>query len=591
MNYKAPVDDMRFILMDVWEATVQLKQYGFPEDITDNTLLCSILEEAARLAEQVLLPINHTGDEQGAIWADGKVTLPTSFKTAYHLLGQGGWIGLMGDETYGGMQMPKVLSVLVEEMFFASNTALSMYAVLTMGAAYLLERYASDYLKQTYLPALYDGSITATMCLTEAHAGSDLGLIHTKAIPISHDIYAISGEKIFITGGEHNLTDNIIHLVLARLKGAPKGTQGLSLFLVPKFFNRKSKLIKNHVTCASIEKKMGIKASSTCVMVFDAAEGYLIGSLNQGLKTMFSMMNYERLSIALQGLGLGVASYHTALSYAQTRQQGHNTHRNSPSPVSIIEHGDVKRMLLTMKAFNEAGRALACYTALSLDIEKITNQTMSRISILIPLVKAFLTDIGFEVTVLGQQVLGGHGYISEWGQEQHVRDARIAQIYEGTNGIQGIDLLSRKIIGDQGNSLFEWIDHMHCDVMQSSHSKCLPWITQWNLSITELKKRTTDCIQTATSHWVNGHACTYLQVIGYIAYGYMWIKMANTASKKLAMNPEEDVVFLKDKLNTAQFYFESIWPRLYGLFSILEQSSHQVLEAYQPDTLNQSMSQ
>ncbi len=580
--YQAPLQDMFFILNDVLNSESNWIASGFPKDKTEPSLITSILNEASRIAQQALAPINHLGDEQGATWSDGSVKVPHSFKSAYQLLGTGGWVGLTGHEDYGGMGMPKTLSVLIEEMFFSANTALSMYAILSSGAAHLIELHATDEVKSYYLPKLYSGEWAATMCLTEAHAGSDLGLLKTKAIADPSGTYHISGEKIFITGGDHNLTDNIIHLVLARLDTSPEGIQGISLFLVPKLLEKNNQLVNNQVACASIENKMGIKASSTCIMLFDQAEGYLIGKPNEGLKVMFSMMNHERLSIALQGLGLGVISYQTALSYSKTRLQGKHKKINH-QPVPIVEHGDVKRMLLTMKALNEAGRALVCYAALTLDqsTHQQSQVQLDKASLLTPIIKAFLTDMGFDSTVLGQQILGGHGYIVEWGQEQHVRDARIAQIYEGTNGIQSLDLLSRKVIANKGKSMFAWLEEMKSYAKTGTHPSIQMLIKQWISGVNQLEQLTQDSLGPVTEDWISGNACTYLHATGYVAYGYMWIKIAQTAAINLEKNESNDLDFLKDKLNTAHFYFQYIWPRVDGLFNILKHASDQPLMDYQ----------
>ncbi|MGB1221226.1 MAG: acyl-CoA dehydrogenase family protein, partial [Alcanivoracaceae bacterium] len=445
-TYKAPLDDMRFVLNDVFEADKLWASMPATAEVTRD-LADAILEEAGKMVEGVLLPLNRQGDEQGCTWNDGVVTTPEGFKDAYNTYREMGWTALSGNPAFGGQGMPKSLAVLFEEMMHATNTSFALYPLLSNGATLCLDAHATQEMKETYLPKMYSGEWAGTMCLTEPHCGTDLGIMRTKAVPNDDGSYNITGTKIFITGGEHDLTDNIIHLVLAKLPDAPAGSKGISLFLVPKFLldDNQNPGERNGVQCGSIEHKMGIKGSATCVMNFDDARGWMVGEPNQGLAAMFTMMNYERISIGLQGVGLGDVSYQSAVEYAKDRLQGRAASgvQNASGPADpIIHHGDVRRMLLTMRALNEGARALAAYVGLQLDTAKFSEDAAARtaaedrVALLTPVAKAFFSDRGLETCIIGQQVFGGHGYVREWGMEQFVRDARIAQIYEGTNGIQ-----------------------------------------------------------------------------------------------------------------------------------------------------------
>ncbi|MDN6876740.1 acyl-CoA dehydrogenase family protein, partial [Pseudomonas citronellolis] len=463
-DYKAPLRDMRFLLTDVFDAPALWRRLPALAERVDADTAEAILEEAAKITGGLLAPLNRSGDEQGAQWKDGAVSTPAGFREAYATYAEGGWVGLAGNPDFGGLGMPKMLSVQFEEMVYAANASFALYSTLSAGACLALDAHASEALKQKYLPAMYEGRWAGSMCLTEPHAGTDLGLIRTRAEPQADGSYKISGTKIFITGGEQDLTENIIHLVLAKLPDAPAGSRGISLFLVPKVLvgDDGSLGARNPVSCGSIEHKMGIKASATCVMNFDGATGWLVGEPNKGLAAMFTMMNYERLSIGIQGIGCAEMSYQAAVGYARERIQS----RAPTGPVAkdkaadpIIVHPDVRRMLLTMKALTEGGRAFATYLGQQLDIAKYGDDAEERaraeglVALLTPVAKAFFTDTGLESCVHGQQVFGGHGYIREWGQEQLVRDVRIAQIYEGTNGIQALDLVGRKVLANGGELL------------------------------------------------------------------------------------------------------------------------------------------
>ena len=573
-TYQAPVRDMLFVLRDVLQSDKQWYAHKILDENMDFESVTGILEECARFAAVELHPLNRSADREGLVFKDGSVSTPAGFKEAYHAWVSGGWVGLAGDPAYGGMGLPKALAMLTGEMLFAANSAFALYPELTGGATYLISLYADKNIKKNYLPHLYSGKWSATMCLTESHCGSDLGLLRTQARKKDDNSYEITGEKIFISGGDHDLTENIIHLVLARLPEAPSGVKGISLFLVPKYLSdtEETGSQKNTVTCSGIEEKMGIKAAATCVMHFDGARGFLIGEANQGLVAMFSMMNYERLSIAMQGLGAGDASYQTALAYAKQRIQGKSNRSTVRESVPIIAHGDVRRMLLTMKALNEAGRMFSCYAAAYFDQARYTdcaesrNRAMKRVALLTPVVKAFLTDRGFEVCILGQQVLGGHGYICEWGQEQLVRDVRIAQIYEGTNGIQALDFLLRRVIADKGKECFIFIDEIKGFLAQCE-----------NMELKQMKEHLSEAVElsvSVTQHMINkvkasdeqanAVAVEYLQLFGYVAYAYMWLKMAKTAVDRLKQNKQEKG-FFEAKVVTAKFYFHKILPVIHGL--------------------------
>lgn len=567
-DYKAPLNDMRFVLHDVFSASEQWASFSSMKEVIDKDTANAMLEEAAKLTSSLISPLNRTGDEQGAhLNQDGNVITPDGFKEAYKVYAEGGWVGFTGNPEYGGMGMPKMLSVFVEEMLYSANNSFTLYPCLTAGACLAISAHGSESLKSTYLPKLYSGEWSGTMCLTEPHAGTDLGLIRTKAEPQSDGSYAISGTKIFITAGDHDLTDNIVHLVLAKLPDSPGGTRGISLFLVPKFLNEKGTEKRNAVSCGSLEHKMGIKASATCVMNFDGASGYLIGAENKGLAAMFTMMNYERLSIGLQGIGCSQRSFQTALEYADERLQS-RVPSGSVSPEKaadpIVELPDVKRMLMLQKSITEGSRAFAVYAAMHLDIakfsddEKQRNQSAARAALLTPVCKAFFTDLGLESTIHGQQVLGGHGYIREWGQEQLVRDARIAQIYEGTNGIQALDLIGRKVFANQGKDVDDFVNEISSWLEETKYDSIDKEIAALMLqSCSRLTRVTQHLLERGQNspNALNAHAVDYLHLFGYTALAYMFIRMSKVALEY----PDRD--FSRAKLSTAEFYFNQVLPR------------------------------
>ena len=581
-EYKVPLNDMSFLLYEVFKADRMWQKLPELAKNIDRETADAILQESAKIVEQQISPISRQGDEIGVCFSNGEVTTAPGYKEAYTLYSQGGWTGLGGDTTYGGMGMPKMLTALHEEMLCSADISFSLYPILTAGAALSLAKHGCEELKQRYLTRMYTGEWSASMCLTEAHAGSDLGIIRTKAVPQTDGSYHITGNKMFITGGEHDLADNIIHLVLAKLPDAPAGPKGISLFLVPKFQINDDETLGEHnnVSCGSIEHKMGIHASATCVMNFDGAKGYLVGELNKGLACMFTMMNFERIGVGIQGLGASVRSYQNALEYAKDRIQGRtldskkNGVKNPNKEAdSIMVHGDVRRMLLNMKALNEGSRALASYISMQLDYAtygegKEKSKGEALVALMTPLAKAFFTDIGFENTVAGQQVFGGHGYIREWGQEQLVRDARITQIYEGTNGIQAMDLLVRKIATSQGAMLEVFTDEVNAYIEENKDNvEMEEFLTPLAFAITDLNDLTADLL-TKSKENINelgASANDYLHVFGYTAMAYIWARMAQVSLTQKESNGESGADFYQGKIETARYYFSRVLPRRVSL--------------------------
>ncbi|PXC04349.1 acyl-CoA dehydrogenase, partial [Pseudomonas aeruginosa] len=568
-EYNAPLRDMRFLLNDVFDAPALWQRLPRLAERIDADTADAILEEAAKVTGGLLAPLNRSGDEEGAQWQDGAVRTPAGFREAYATYAEGGWVGLTGNPAHGGMGMPKMLAVQFEEMMYAANASFSLYSTLSAGACLALDAHGSEELKNRYLPNMYAGTWAGSMCLTEPHAGTDLGIIRTKAEPQADGSYRISGTKIFITGGEQDLTENIIHLVLAKLPDAPAGSRGISLFLVPKFLVGDDGALgaRNAVHCGSIEHKMGIKASATCVMNFDGASGWLVGEVNKGLAAMFTMMNYERLSIGIQGIGCAEMSYQSAVAYARERLQS----RAPTGPVArdkaadpIIVHPDVRRMLLTMKALTEGGRAFSTYVGQQLDLAKYAedqeerSQAEALVALLTPVAKAFFTDTGLESCVLGQQVFGGHGYIREWGQEQLVRDVRIAQIYEGTNGIQALDLMGRKVVANGGLFLSIFSREVRA-FAAGANAELAEFVTPLLTALDLLDNLTQGIVARAGNdpREIGAASVEYLHLFGYTAYAYLWARMAAAALRQR----EADPAFHDGKLATARFYFARILPR------------------------------
>jgi alkylation response protein AidB-like acyl-CoA dehydrogenase len=562
--YNAPLADMKFILNDVFQAA-SFWQNNENLAHLDTATAEAILEEMAKFAHNVTLPINRTGDEEGASYQQGTVTTPAGFKEAFKQYAEGGWIGLSADAEWGGQEMPKMLTVLSDEMLFATNPSFMLYPLLSVGAGMALNSYASQEQKAMYLPKIYTGEWAGTMCLTEPHAGTDLGIIKTKAEPNADGSYNITGTKIFITGGDHDLTENIIHLVLAKTPNAPAGSRGISLFIVPKFLVNEDGSLgeRNPVAAGSIEHKMGIKASATCVMNFDGAKGFLVGKENEGLAAMFVMMNYERLSMGIQGLGASEFAYQNAAQYATDRIQGRSASGvKSPDKAadSILVHGDVRRMLLNARANNEASRAFAVYVGQQLDITKFSTDAdavkaaNNRVALLTPIAKAFLTDTAFQAVLDAQMCFGGHGFIREWGMEQCVRDLRIAQIYEGTNGVQSQDLIGRKTIKCEGQFVTEYINEIR-DFANNLDAE-LNFIKDATLdAAAEIESVTQYIIEAARENpeFSNSAAVDYLHAVGLLSFAYMFARIANAAKDK-------DGEFYQNKLALAVYFVQRILP-------------------------------
>ena len=564
--YNAPLNDMRFILNDVFKAH-ELWQNNDSLAHVDMETVDMILEEMAKLSKNVLLPINRSGDEEGAVFqGDGVVTTPAGFKEAYKQYAESGWVGLGGNPEYGGQGFPKMVTMLTEEMLFTTNQSFALYPNLTVGATMCMNASASDEIKAIYLEKMYAGDWSGTMCLTEPHAGTDLGIIKTKAEPNDDGSYNISGTKIFITGGEHDLTDNIIHLVLAKTPDAPAGSKGISLFVVPKFLVNEDGSLgeRNTLAVGSIEHKMGIKASATCVMNFDGARGWMIGAENTGLASMFIMMNYERVTMGLQGLGGSELAYQNAATYALDRAQGRSdTQLQSPEKPAdaIIHHADVRRMLLNAKANSEASRCFAMYVAQQLDLEKfsadaeIAQTAAARVALLTPIAKAFLTDKALEATVDCQQVFGGHGYVREWGMEQIVRDTRIAQIYEGANGIQALDLLGRKVARNGGKYIENFLAEIRDYVASMTAEHGIKQATLQAADTVEALTKTVLANIQDRKNEINGCAVDYMHAVGYLCYSYMFAMMVEAADGKQSR-------FYTDKAKLADYFVGRILPRI-----------------------------
>ena len=579
-DYQAPLRDMRFVLNEVFEVSKLWAELPALAEVVDEETASAILEEAGKVAAGTIAPLNRSGDEEGCSWDNGAVKTPAGFPEAYQTFAEGGWGGVGGDPQFGGMGMPKAISAQVEEMVNSANLSFGLYPMLTAGACLSINAHASEELKEKYLPNMYAGTWAGSMCLTEPHAGTDLGIIRTKAEPQADGSYKISGTKIFITGGEQDLSENIIHLVLAKLPDAPAGPKGISLFLVPKVMVGADGSLgeRNAVSCGSIEHKMGIKASATCVMNFDGASGWIVDAPNKGLAAMFTMMNYERLGVGIQGLALGERSYQNAVEYARERIQSRApTGPQAKDKVAdpIIVHPDVRRMLLTMKALNEGGRAFSSYVAMQLDTAKFSEDPATRkraeelVALLTPVAKAFLTDMGLETTIHGQQIFGGHGFIREWGQEQLIRDCRITQIYEGTNGIQALDLVGRKVVGSGGALYKHFADEIKA-FTDSADSSLGEFVEPLKEAIANLELMTADLLERAkvNPNEVGAASVEYLHVFGYTAYAYMWALMARTA---LGKQGQDD--FYASKLGTARFYFARILPRIHSLTASVKAGS------------------
>jgi alkylation response protein AidB-like acyl-CoA dehydrogenase len=565
-TYTAPVEDVLFLLNDVFHMERYSNLPGFAEASPD--VVEAILTEAGKFAEEVVQPLNRVGDAQGCTrHPDGRVTTPDGFREAYARLREGGWIGISAPAQFGGQGLPATMTTLVNEFLCSANVAFAMYPGLTQGAIAALLVHASPELKAAYLPKMIAGDWTGTMNLTEPHCGTDLGMLRTKAVPQADGSYKITGTKIFISAGEHDLAENIVHLVLARIEGAPEGTKGISLFVVPKVLVNADGTLgaRNGVSCGSVEEKMGIHANSTCVMNYDNATGWLIGEEHRGLNAMFVMMNEARLGVGVQGLALSEVAYQNAAAYAKERLQG-----RALTGAKFPDQPDIRRTLMTIRAFNEAARALVVWISLKEDVAHRSDDANSRQSaddymgLLTPVIKGVLTDQGFANTVMAQQVFGGHGYIAEHGMEQFVRDARIPMIYEGANGIQALDLVGRKLPRDGGRAVMAFFNEVEAFVKEHGGDAAMaPYVAPLGAALAHLQQATMWFMQNAMAKPDNAGAgaTDYMHLFGLVALGYMWAQIAQAARAKLANGGAEGVADrLNAKLVTGRFFAERMLP-------------------------------
>lgn len=585
--YTAPLRDMSFVLKEVI-GTKELTSMSKFQDVS-NDLIDAVLTEGARFAENVLQPLNLSGDQEGCQWEDGNVRTPKGFKEAYQEFVKGGWPSLSCDPNYGGQGLPNVLALFFEEMICSANIAFGLYPGLTRGAYHLLHTHGSDELKDKYLSKMVEGTWCGTMCLTESHCGTDLGLLRTKAELQSDGTYVVSGTKIFISSGEHDLSENIIHFVLARTPEAPPGIKGISLFLVPKFMVDENGSLgaRNKVRCDSIEHKMGIKASSTCVMNFDGAVGYLVGDLYKGMANMFTMMNTERLGVGIQGLGIAEVAYQNGLKYARERLQGRSltgTKHSDKMADPLICHPDIRKMLLTIKSMNEGCRLLSAWVASRLDVADYSEDKQQQqeaddfIQLMTPIIKAFLTDVGSESANLALQIYGGHGFIHEWGMEQFVRDVRITQIYEGTNGIQAMDLVGRKMPAHAGRFLRHFFHPLQAFIEEHQATESLKeYIDPLAKAFGRLQQATATIAQRgmANPDEAGAAATDYLRLFALVSLAYLWCRAVIVAQSKVGQGEDE---FYGAKLHTARFFMQKILPQTSSLFASIMAGSKPLME-------------
>ena len=590
--YKAPLRDIHFAFNEVLHYDRHYQTLPGAADATPETI-AAILEEAAKFCEQVINPLKASGDAEGCHWRDGKVTTPAGFRQAYEQFIEGGWPQMAQESAYGGQGLPASLNAVLYEMLTSANHAWAMYPSLAWGAIKTITAHASDELKQRFLPRMVEGRWAGTMCLTEAHCGSDLGLLRTKAVPRGDGTYDISGTKIFISSGEHDLTDNIIHIVLARLPDAPEGVKGISLFLVPKLWVDEQGKIdadsadkSNGVSCGSIEHKMGIHGNATCVINFDNARGYLISPPHKGMSSMFTFINESRIGVAQQGHGHIEASFQGALRYARERLQMRAPVRVLPDKPAdpIIAHPDVRRMLLTQKAFAEGGRLLNYHCAQLVDLAHHDENPEQRqraeteLALLTPIAKGFLTEISLEATANGMQIFGGHGFIKEWGMEQEYRDTRITAIYEGTNGIQALDLLGRKILASGGNVMAPFVSRMlaFCKKSHTPRTATLAAKLQKEIELWIALTKEVGAAAGSDADAVGAAAYDYLMLAGYTTLAYFLAAGAAVAEAALANNSSESSYY-EAKLVTAEFYFDRILPRNLTLAATIRTSSKSLM--------------
>jgi alkylation response protein AidB-like acyl-CoA dehydrogenase len=587
--YKAPLRDMQFVLKELLDSDSHYASLASPEPLSPD-LLDAVLDNMSKFAEEILDPINRSGDEEGCTWSAEGVTTPAGFKEAYQQYVEGGWPGLAANPEFGGQGLPASISFYMDEMVGTANWSWSMYPGLSKASVELLSEQGTDEQKSTYLHKLVEGSWTGTMCLTEPQAGSDVGILKTKAEPNADGTYSITGTKIFISAGEHDMADNIIHMVLARVPGAPSGTKGISLFIVPKFLVNDDGSIgkRNGVHCGSIEHKMGIKASATALLNFDSATGYLIGVENEGLNQMFIMMNAARVGTAMQGLCMAEGGLQKSVDYARERLQMRSLTgpKNPDGPADrIIVHPDVRRMLLTQKAFVEGNRAFLYWLIMQVDKETYGNEEQKKeadvaMALLTPIAKAFVTETGLESANLALQCFGGHGYIREHGVEQIVRDGRIATVYEGTTGIQALDLIGRKVLGTGGESLrsFTKVLHKYCEQHKDN-----PEMAGMIGRLAELNREWGDLTMEIgagamkNADEVGAASVDYLMYSGYVLLAWFWAQMAELAQRKLAAG-EGDASFYTAKVQTARFYYERILPRTLAHAAAMRAGSASTME-------------
>ena len=576
MSYQAPLRDMRFVLHELFDVAGHCEHLG---NGLDRELIDGVLEEAAAFTANEIAPLNRNSDEEGCQLVDGKVSTPKGFRAAYKQYVENGWASMTGPLDFGGQGFPQLVSFAFHEMLMGASLSFRIYSGLTEGAVLALDKHGSNELKDAYLAKMVGGQWTGTMCLTEPQAGTDLALLRTRAEPQADGSYKVTGNKIFISGGEQDLSENIVHLVLARLPDAPAGVKGISLLLVPKFIATAEGGLgaRNALSCGAIEHKMGIKGASTCVMNFDGATGWLLGEANQGLACMFTMMNDARFQVGLQGLGIDEAAFQGALRYAKERLQSRGL-KGAAAPEKaadpIINHPDVRRLLLTQKTLVEGCRMLAAYTARQLDLEHGAEEPAARkaaarrAALLIPIVKAFFTDMGQEVASHAVQVYGGHGFIREWGMEQFVRDARINMIYEGTNTIQSLDLLGRKVLADNGKKLRAFgkrvAEFVEDAGVREDMQEFVNPLADLGDKVTKL---TTELGMKAFGNpdEVGAAAVDYLRVVGHMVFGYFWARMAQIALDRVKADGDAVDPFYRAKLHTARFYFAKLLPETASL--------------------------